>query len=273
MLEQPPGVVASALGIADEERVAIERVRALAVGGAEVVGAALGDEALATAPGGTVVVLRRAEQDPPRAPEPDALRHLQVPELARCGQRRPGLPAAEVVRPGLPDDPAGIVRSVAGARGHQHLEAIAVALDPGVAPRRVLVPARVGAQQHPLLLPLDQVVGGRAADALDRARLRMRDAGVEQVPAVVVAQDAPGPGRQVVEGARPSRQQRVGQHPPATQVTRHRMPDGGVVMAQLRIPERARRLQVEDVHILAVAREPEVPEPVPGQPQAHIRRR
>ena len=58
---------------------------------------------------------------------------------------------------------------------------------------------------------------------------------------------------------------------PAPQVARDRMPDRGVVVAQLGVAERARGLQVEDVDVVAVDGEPEVPQPVIGQAERHGR--
>ena len=49
------------------------------------------------------------------------------------------------------------------------------------------------------------------------------------------------------------------------------MADRRVVVAQLGVPERPRGLQIEDVDVVAVDGEPEVPQPVIGQAERHGR--
>ena len=126
-------------------------------------------------------------------------------------------------------------------------------------------------RSRPFALPGQQVVRGGEADPLDLAALGVRDAGVEEMPAAVVAHDAAGPGGEVVELAGRSGAEGVGQDPPAAQVARDRMPDRRVVVALLRVAERARRLEVEDVDVVAVDGEPEVPQPMIVQAQRHRR--
>ena len=48
------------------------------------------------------------------------------------------------------------------------------------------------------------------------------------------------------------------------------MADLGVAVAQVRVAEVARGVQEEDVHVVAVGGEPEVPDPMPGQAQAQL---
>ena len=117
---------------------------------------------------------------------------------------------------------------------------------------------------------MNEVVGDRESDALDEAALAAIDARVEHVPAVVVIDDAPGPGREVVPGSRRAGVERVREHAPGTQIAGDRVPDGGVLVAQRRLPERAWRLQIEDVVLAAVASEPEVPHPLVRKAKRHF---
>ena len=48
------------------------------------------------------------------------------------------------------------------------------------------------------------------------------------------------------------------------------MPDRGVVVPEAGLAERARRLQVEEVVLVAVANEPEVPDPLVGKSERHV---
>src|SRR5438874_3094195 len=50
------------------------------------------------------------------------------------------------------------------------------------------------------------------------------------------------------------------------------MTDGGVSVSELRLPEGARCLEIEDVLLAAVADDPEVPDPLVGQTQGHVTR-
>ncbi len=216
-----------------------------------------------------VIVLRRAEEDPPRAAEPDALRHLEVPELARRGERRPGLPAAEVVRPGLPDHAAGVGRvprrrgrSTASGSGRRR------ARPTGRARSR----ARTSACRPPARGPASPSSRGRPTSPGRCAGPRRPPPARCRCRTCASGRRGAGCCRSRSRGRRTrraARSQRIGQHAPVAQVARDGMPDRRVAMAQLGIAERARRLQVEDVDVLAVAREPEVPQPVAGQPQRH----
>ena len=60
----------------------------------------------------------------------------------------------------------------------------------------------------------------------------------------------------------------VRQDLPATEVLGHGVADLGVAVAQVGMAQVAGGVQEEDVHVPAVRGEPEVPDPVPGQPQA-----
>ena len=159
--------------------------------------------------------------------------------------------------------------AAAARRADQHVEALAVPLDPRVAPVLAVVPARVGLEQQVLALPRHEVGGDRAADPLHLPVLRARDPAVVHPPPAVVAQDAAGPGGEVVERAGRAGAERVGQHVPRVQVARYRVADRRVDVPQLRVAERARRLQIEHVDVVAVAGEPEVPHPVPVEPKRH----
>ena len=166
-----------------------------------------------------------------------------------------------------------------GADDHVEPAAVGVPEDPRVAPglltARVLaaglVPARVGLHDQRLALPGEQVLGGGQADPLHPAVLPGRDARVEHVPAPTGLQDAPGPGGPVVEGARRARADRGRQDLPAPEVLGDGVADLGVAVAQVGMAQVAGGVQEEDVHVPAVGGEPEVPDPVPGQPQGQCR--
>src|SRR5690606_5769767 len=132
-----------------------------------------------------------------------------------------------------------------------------------------LVPAGVGLEDHALLGPREQVGGGGQAHALDRAALRRRDARVEHVPLAVVAHDAAGPRGEGVEVVPLAGPERVGQHLPAAQVAAHGVPDRRAVVAQVGVTERLGCLEVEDVDVVPVVGEPEVPDPAVGQGERH----
>ena len=121
-----------------------------------------------------------------------------------------------------------------------------------------------------MALPVDEVVRGRAPDPLHRAALGARDAAVEHVPAAAVADDAAGPRREVVERAGRPGPERGRELGPRPQVARDRVADRRVVMAQLGVAERAGRLEVEEVDVGAVDRDPEVPDPAIVVAQAHV---
>src|SRR4051812_12763966 len=138
--------------VAEEERVAAKREGPERGGADQLVRAALGPDTGATEARRAVVVFGRAEEDAPRAAEVHELRDLELAQLAGLGQRRPGLPRLEVLRPRVADHAAPVRRAVVRARAHEHVKASrgGVAEDPRVAPvlRRdagpeLLVPARV----------------------------------------------------------------------------------------------------------------------------------
>src|SRR3954468_16481040 len=81
--------------VAKEEMVAVQPVRPEPRRGAQLMGAALGDDAAAQ-PDGAVVALRRAEEDPPLAAQADELRDLELAQLPRRREGRRGVPADEI---------------------------------------------------------------------------------------------------------------------------------------------------------------------------------
>ena len=280
VLDDARRVPASAVG-AEEERVLLEGERAEARRAREHVRAALGTDPRACEPRRAVVALERAEEHAPRAAEPHELRDLELAQLPGRRQRRPRLPGLEVVRPRVADHAAPVGRPRRRPRAEQRVEAAGgrVLEDPRIAPvllrpRRVrperLVPPRVGLEDRAVALPVDEVVRGRAADPLHRAALGARDAAVEHVPAAAVADDAAGPRREVVERAGRPGLERGRELGPRPQVARDRVAHRRVMVAQLGVAERARRLEVEEVDVGAVDRDPEVPDPAIVVSQAHV---
>src|SRR5690606_25206381 len=139
--------------VAEEEALAVQAEGPERAGAGEDVRAALRDEARAVAADRAVLPGREAEGHPPRATEVEELGDLEVVEVARLGDGGQGLPGAQVVGDGVPDDAAPVERAVVRAGGEVHVEAARRRLvpDPRVAPRllphavvEALVPAGVG---------------------------------------------------------------------------------------------------------------------------------
>ena len=189
---------------------------------------------------------------------------LELGVLGRLGDGRCDGPRAEVGRVGVAGDAAAVALGA-----HEHVEALALGVpgDERVAPVDGVVPAGVGLEHELAALPAHQVA--RRGDADPLPRVGVRHAGVEEVPAPVMADHAARPRREVVERAGRTGAERVREHVPAAEVARAGVADRRVVVTQLGVAQRARRLQVEDVDVLAVAGEPEVPQPVVGQAQRH----
>ena len=277
MAQDPAGVEAY-LAIAEQEGVPLQGVGPERAGGHQVVGAALDDHPGPGQAGGAVVGPPGGEDGPPGTAQLDQLRHLQLAELARGRQWRASLPGAQVGRGGVPEDAAPVGGPVVDPGADDHVEAAAgrVPEHPRVAPGLLaprvlaggLVPARVGLHDQRLALPGEQVVGGGQADPLHAATLPGRDARVEHVPAPTGLEHAAGPGGLVVEGARRARADRGRQDLPAPEVLGHGVADLGVAVPQVGMAQVTGGVQEEDVHVPAVGGEPEVPDPVPGQPQA-----
>jgi hypothetical protein len=110
--------------------------------------------------------------------------------------------------------------------------------------------------------------GGLSERRLRVVRDRLLAAGPQDTG--ILLEDAAGPGGLAVEGARRARADRGRQDLPAAEVRGDGVADPGVAVAQVRVPEVAGGVQ-EDVHVPTVGGEPEVPDPVPGQPQAQGR--
>jgi hypothetical protein len=167
------------------------------------------------APG--VILGMHGEQDVPAAIELNKLRHLHLGEVPGSGHRRKHLPAHEVGGTGVRHHSAAVRGAGCRPRRDQGVErAVSVTAEqPWITPRLVaparevqqLIPSPVGFDDGIawVLSPGHEVIGYRKPDALDQSAVCLANAGVEHVPALVVLDDAAGPGREVVPGPARSR--------------------------------------------------------------------
>ena len=211
-------------------------------------------------------------------PAPAALEHLRHLELAVAARedRRLQRPLGEVGRGGEADRPAGVrLGDVGDAGGEEHQPAVAVGVahHPRVPHRPVVPEARaellveraagqVEAEPVADPPPVVQVAAGGVADALDQPVLLAAGAGVEEVPAAVIAaHDRAGPGRVIVPGAPFGGPEAGAEMLPRHQVVADRVALAHVPVAQVGIADRLRRLQEVAVPARPVMHVPAVPDP------------
>jgi hypothetical protein len=193
----------------------------------------------------------------------------------------------EVRRRGKSDRAAGIgFRDAAAARGEIHQPAVAIRVphDPWVTHRAIMPERRreigvVGLRVRSFEVeaepvadprPVVEVVRGRVPDPLVLAVIGMGGAGVEQVPAVVVAAHHRSGPRRVIVPRRVRRRFETGAEViPGPQVAARGMPVADVEMTQLRIAEGLQRLEEKAVPEVAVADVPRIPDPVIFEFQNH----